>query len=140
LSNARRKAARAIIDFLIKTTKLERGQMSEQRVFAAVQAWKDRPSWMSDFVKSTPEEDQIMGVDAWVETTDVGRIPIQIKSSDVSRVLFEEGSAIRGRALENRPHVVVVRPDITDEAICRCILTGARYLRDLRLVGERKTA
>ncbi|MCC7357386.1 hypothetical protein IT408_02660 [Candidatus Uhrbacteria bacterium] len=129
------KGSGTSIDFLVKTTRAERGSMSENRFFSISKSWEDKPDWFLRVVQSSVEEDHHDGIDAWVETTDAGRIPIQIKSSDKARVVFEQGTVLRGRLPVNRPLVVVVRPDSSDEHIRRCILIGTGYLRHLRLIN-----
>ncbi len=115
--------------------------MSEQRALAALQAWIGKPEWITGFARSTEEEDLYQGVDIWVETTDVGQLPIQVKSSEGNRIKFEQEGVKRGCAPGYQPYVVVVRPDIPDEIICRAVLNGCRHLRELRLSeGCKKSA
>lgn len=58
-----------------------RGKVSEDQFFRALSARsEDAPSWFVSIRRATEEEDQ-RGFDAFILTTDVGEIPIQIKSS-----------------------------------------------------------
>lgn len=115
----------------------ERGEMSHQRFLGLCkEATSWAPFWLTAVVQSSPTEDRLHGVDAWVETTDVGRIPIQIKSSHGSRLLFEEETLRRGIDPRDQPFVIVIKPELSDDKIRSELIAGAQYIRDLRLKKE----
>jgi hypothetical protein len=125
--------------YLMKRITDERGEMSHQRFLKLCkEAASWAPSWLTDVVQSSPTEDRLQGVDAWVETTDAGRIPVQIKSSHGSRLLFEEETLRRGIEPEDQPFVIVIRPDRSDDQIRSELIAGAGYVRNLRLKKEQR--
>lgn len=94
---------------------VERGFSSENLVYRIITERveaEQAPDWLSSYQKSTTEDDR-RGIDAWFHT-DVGKIPIQIKSSK------------RGRdeALRKKPCIPIVVIQIgmdNDTIFQRCI-------------------
>lgn len=126
------------LEFLLKKVTDERGQASQQRFLQICRTASTWAPWLSAVVQSSQHEDRRHGVDAWVKTTDVGRIPIQIKSSHGSRINFEEETRRRGLDPIHQPFVIVVKPEISDERIKSELITGAEYIRNLRLKRQRE--
>jgi hypothetical protein len=101
-----------------------RGLENEKRVINACKL-KTRPPWMQDVRKATPEEDRD-GIDVVVES-DVGKLYVQVKSSAVAKVAFQDK---RRRA---RVAVVVVRPNDSKSDLLRKVLDGLSGLRGVFL-------
>ena len=98
----------------------ERGRASEARVLRACRR-KDRPDWMRAARAATSEEDR-HGIDVVVES-DVGKLYVQVKSSAVGKVAFQDR---RPRA---RIAVVVVRSRDSNEDLLRQIVGELSRLR-----------
>lgn len=74
---------------------------AERRFMQETQKIRDAggyPKWLGFFDKARPDEDA-QGVDVWAYT-DVGKIPLQIKASDIGRRAHEKR--------ENRRHIPCV--------------------------------
>jgi len=103
----------------------ERGQKAEQVMNAIItNAIKQNacPNWIKKYSAASPEEDG-KGIDAWV-TTDIGKIPLQIKSST------------RGvqSARDKYPKIPVTRVIIgenKDKTLSRCINVIGKKRREL---------
>jgi len=76
-----------------------RGELSERRTAEAFSLGVEAgnfPSWILSY-RQAEKQDEIKGVDAWVQT-DIGEIPLQIKSS-------KRGTK---KAKENHPEIPVI--------------------------------
>lgn len=74
------------------------GLAAERRFMLETQKCRDAglyPNWLGFFDKARPDEDA-QGIDVWAYT-DVGKIPLQIKASDIEQKKFEKR--------ENRKHI-----------------------------------
>ena len=77
------------------------GLAAERRFMRETQKRRDMgmyPSWLGFFDKARPDEDA-QGIDVWAYT-DVGKIPLQIKASDIGQRLHE--------LRDNRRHIPAI--------------------------------
>jgi hypothetical protein len=94
----------------------DKGRRSEERLLAVCGPGPARPDWVQEVARATPKEDA-QGVDIVVSTTDIGKIYIQVKSSEGGRRLF----LMQRRS--SRIAVVVVKNFDTEESLQRKFLT-----------------
>lgn len=110
----------------------ERGASSERSVERIVNARIEAgkvPEWLTSYEKASPEDDR-RGIDGWFHT-DVGKIPLQIKSSRTGKQ----------HAAERKPSIptVIVRAGDSETTIfSRCISAIApdrkKYLAKRRTI------
>lgn len=100
----------------IKAAAEERGALTEKRFFTVIRSYLDGgnrswilPQWFYGVEKAAPRHDR-KGVDAFV-LTDVGKIPVQIKSSMAGAKQFSNKQCHEGIV------VIVINKNITDEKI-----------------------
>lgn len=97
---------------LFRKVSSERGFAGEQRlkeVFTKFLKGECCPEWLVGYEVATVKEDNNRGIDCWFFTSDVGKIGVQIKSSDKGR----------RKAKIKRPRipVVIVHQSESDEEI-----------------------
>ncbi|MDO8408073.1 MAG: hypothetical protein Q7S95_02455 [bacterium] len=100
---------------------LERGRRNEQRVYSAFEYPAVRygfPPWFR-YLRACTREEDADGIDAVIETDGVGKILVQIKSSELFARKF--------RARRGRRHiiVVVIRDEMSPEDVRETILAEA---------------
>ena len=99
----------------------ERGRRNEQRVYIAFESPAVRygfPPWFRYLRACTTDEDR-SGSDAIIETDDIGKILVQIKSSEYAARKFHRR---RGRT---QIIVIVVKDGMSDEDIRQIVLAEA---------------
>jgi hypothetical protein len=104
------------------------GKATERRFLRESQAMREKgkfPSWLSFFCAATAEEDA-NGVDAWAYT-DVGKIPVQIKSDAKYR------NKHMRRANRKEIPCVVIPPHIAFEEIFPNVIAILDLERNRRL-------
>lgn len=104
-----------------------RGEVVEEHV-AAVLTADLMPWWFLRARFSTEHEDAYEGFDLVIYTRDVGRILLQVKSSEHGRIKWEEESRIFGRPY--RIHCVVVRPHTPPEVVLGRVLAACVTARE----------
>jgi len=107
----------------------ERGQLTEKRVrvvFCNQIGQPACPPWLLGYEKASARDDRERKIDAWVDT-DVGRIPLQIKSS-------EKGAQKARKELKPEIVIVVVRYYEEPEEIFRQVLAAVAEKRNQYLV------
>ena len=89
-----------------KDLTLEKGRRNEERFFEAMNdvSAKNLPPWILRAHRPTSKQDKYEGIDAIIETSDVGRLFVQIKSSTAGEEKFKKGRHFQ----RNRSFVVVV--------------------------------
>lgn len=87
-----------------------RGKYSESKLAQSLCALKNPPMWFLGVRAGTLKED-MQGVDLWVQTKDVGEIPIQVKSSHTAALRYWERRGSNGTV------VIVVPHDISHEEL-----------------------
>jgi hypothetical protein len=112
----------------IKDISLERGRNTEDRFFEAIgtSASVEMPKWFIRVRRPTRKEDRFEGKDAVIETTDVGKLFLQIKSSKAGEAHFMKGRHFRSN---NFIGIIVIHKEDTPEDILantRSILSGLR--------------
>lgn len=109
-----------------------RGTIAETKVVHALCREENScffPEWFWGYNTSEENEDRFKGIDGWI-LTDVGKIPVQIKSS------------IRGEQKAKRNHpeipVVVIRQHYSDEEVInRCFAAVAPLRNSYKRQRER---
>lgn len=109
-----------------------RGDVCEEHVERVLSEM--RLPWLLWTRHATPEEDREEGFDFVVYTRDVGRILLQIKSSEHGRIGWEEETRRYGRRY--RIHVVLVRPYNPPEVILGRILAACILAREEALAAR----
>lgn len=85
-----------------KTVSNNKGRETERRFFEAMREFRNkRPEWLLSIRRGTQKEDA-QGIDG-VASTDIGKIFIQIKSSEVGAQKF-----IKGPHFRRNKHIVIV--------------------------------
>ncbi len=86
------------------------------------------PEWLIGFVPATSEEEE-KGIDGWIETSDVGNISFQLKSSKSGQI-YAEGK-------HPRIPVLVIRPGSSEAEILEVIqeVIGAQREKYLQQRG-----
>ncbi|OHA83402.1 MAG: hypothetical protein A2937_03710 [Candidatus Yonathbacteria bacterium RIFCSPLOWO2_01_FULL_47_33b] len=76
----------------LKDITLARGRKAEDKFFEAMRtsASADMPRWFRSVRRPTFKEDRYEGKDAVIETTDVGKLFLQIKSSKAGETHFKK--------------------------------------------------
>ena len=84
----------------------EKGMRTEDRFFEAINdtTAKDLPPWILRARRPTSTQDKFEGVDAIVETSDVGQLYVQIKSSKKYAEKFKNGR----HYAQNKSIIVIV--------------------------------
>lgn len=101
----------------------QKGFGAESKALDALFANSKAVAWIDSFRKATKEEDTLMGVDIVVETKDIGKLFIQIKSSQVQARRYCDR---RRRIMAS---VVVVRPTDRIEVVWNCLEAALSGLR-----------
>lgn len=99
-----------------KDISLERGRNTEDRFFEAIRtsASAEMPKWFLRVRRPTSKEDRYEGKDAIIETTDAGKLFLQIKSSEAGAAHFRKGRHFRS----NKPiGIIVIHEGDTSEDI-----------------------
>jgi len=88
-----------------KESSLERGMRTETRFFEAMNecSVKDLPPWILGARRPTSSQDKYEGIDAIIETSDVGPLFVQIKSSKAGEEHF-----MNGRHHQRNKSIIVV--------------------------------
>lgn len=104
-----------------KDVSLCRGRNTEDRFFEAIRtsASAEMPKWFLRVRRPTRKEDLYEGKDAIVETTDAGKLFLQIKSSEAGATHFKQGRHCKCNKFIG---IIVIRESDTFEDI----LTKAR--------------
>ena len=103
----------------------DRGEAAEQvmaHIFKDAIEQNACPDWIKEYSTASPEKDK-KGIDAWV-TTDIGRIPLQIKSSK---------TGVQS-AKDKHPRIPVVRVALgekKEKTLSRCINVIGRRRREI---------
>lgn len=107
----------------------EKGGETEYRFFEALQCvlWK-QPFWYKGYRRANREEDR-RGVDAFVEI-DAGIVPVQIKSSDISRKKHIEHYG--------NEHVIIVISEHMTAQMIRSRLMNLLYYKRGELFRKQK--
>lgn len=108
---------------------LERGRRNEERFFEAMNdpLAKDLPPWILRARRPTSTQDKFEGIDAIIETSDVGKLFVQIKSSMTGANNFKNGRHFKRNS---SIVVVVIRDDDTPKTIraqARKLLSELRF-------------
>ena len=99
-----------------KDISLCRERNTEDRFFEAIRtsASAEMPKWFLRVRRPTRKEDLYEGKDAIIETTDVGKLFLQIKSSEAGAAHFRKGRHCKRNKLIG---IVVIRESDTSEDI-----------------------
>lgn len=111
----------------------ERGKLAEKRVKLAFIAEDNRkyfPDWVYGFERASFKEDRCKGIDGWIKT-DVGKIPLQIKSSF-------RGKSKAEQKFPDIP-IIVLEAGISDENIIRQCCEIITPVRDYYLSLRRES-
>lgn len=117
--------------FLLGSIGSQRGKNNERKVYEATQRLINEsccPVWLTGYT-SASEEDERRGIDGWF-TTDVGKIPIQVKSSLSGKRHSEQ----------KRPKIpiVVLHVEDTDEVVLqKCLKAIERKRNEYLRLRER---
>jgi len=108
---------------LLRSIGLERGTKNEIKVYEAIQKSISEgycPAWITEYTPADRKDDR-RGIDGWF-TTDVGKIPIQIKSSFSGKRHSEQ----------RRPKIpiVVIHVEDTHEVVLQKCLMAIGPKRD----------
>jgi hypothetical protein len=113
---------------LIEQIGQERGQTNEEKVLTAcTDPSICKPSWFLGISRASPELDRC-GVDFLIEATEVGFVPLQVKSSFTglkshrARPNYDEGNA-----------TIVVFPEDTAAAIAQKVARSVGHARTIRI-------
>ena len=101
----------------LRDVNLERGRRNEQRFLDAMKATHSpvkMPKWFIRGYHASKKEDRFEGKDAVIETTDAGKLFIQIKSSQAGAQRFKEKKKGKRYSFIG---VIVIRDDDTIESI-----------------------
>jgi hypothetical protein len=127
------------LNYLIGVTESEVAKNNEKRVVTALTSeypFPNRPAWIGEVRLSTKEEDH-RGIDVVIETTDVGNILIQVKSSHRGREEFLMRQVAGKVSVKIIP--VIINPRYDPHTICRIIMPLITHARNERL-RRKKTA
>ena len=99
-----------------KDISLCRGKNTEDRFFEAIRtsASAEMPKWFLRVRRPSLKEDRYEGKDAIIETTDVGKLFLQIKSSEAGAAHFRKGRHFQRNKFIA---VIVIRESDTSEDI-----------------------
>lgn len=103
----------------------ERGQGAEQVMANIIKDAIEQnacPDWIKEYSTASPEEDE-KGIDAWV-TTDISKIPLQIKSS-------RKGVQSAKDKHPRIPVVKVVIGEKKEKTLSRCISVIGRRRKEI---------
>lgn len=93
----------------------ERGRSTENLIFQAVNRCIESgniPAWLIGYEKATPKDDSL-GIDGWLHT-DVGKIPLQVKSSIAGKQKFTERKS-------HIPIVVIQVGQSDEQILAKCV-------------------
>ena len=111
----------------VKVERMRAGLRNEQNVMRVFSIPFDAPAWFTEIRKATKEEDH-HGVD-FIITTDVGEIPLQLKSSDFGAQKF-----MRSPLYKDNPIPVAVATFLMpDHKVRNIVLEAVRKKRNMLL-------
>ena len=123
---------------VLKDLTLERGRRNEEKFFIAMRvpnsiSLVELPDWILGVARPSAKEDKNEGIDAIVETTDTGKLFVQIKSSEAGVAHFKAGRHFKKN---NLIVILVIRESDTLEQVrknarkllaeCRQKILGSR--------------
>lgn len=101
----------------------QRGENNEKKVYEAIQKLVNEnccPAWLTGYTSASKENDR-HGIDGWF-VTDVGKIPIQVKSSRSGKSSFKQR--------RSEIPVVVIHIGDTDEVVLQKCLRAIEAKRN----------